>query len=218
MIKTIIFDLDGTLIESLTSIVSSMNLLLKNKGFPPYAFDDYRMFVGDGVEKLVERSFPGISTDQLAQYTDEYIGIYINSWREKTIPYDGIYPMLRKLQQNNINILILSNKRDDLTRLQVKELFPDIHFSDVRGAVSGIPKKPDPSIALQMQNNINSIPEETIFIGDSGVDMQTAVNGNMIAGGVLWGFRYRKELEEAGADHLFETPADILKTVLNERS
>ncbi|MCK5220422.1 MAG: HAD family hydrolase [Candidatus Aminicenantes bacterium] len=216
MIKTIIFDLDGTLIESLSSIVHSMNVLLIKEGFPTHPFDNYRMFVGDGVTKLVERSFPGINSDKIRHYVNEYIRIYIESWREKTIPFEGIYHMLKKFQISDINMFILSNKRDDLTKLQTAELFPDIDFLDVRGAVAGIPKKPDPVAAIEMLSMNNLSPEETIFIGDSGVDMQTAVKGGMISGGVLWGFRSREELIENGAEFLFESPLEIIMTVLEE--
>lgn len=214
MIKSIIFDLDGTLIESLSSIVHSMNFLLEKEGFPIHPFDNYRMFVGDGVTKLVERSFPEINSDNVRHYVSEYIKIYVESWREKTIPFNGIYHMLEKFQKNDINMFILSNKRDDLTKLQTVELFPDINFIDVRGAVADIPKKPDPAAAIEMLTLNNLSPGETIFIGDSGVDMQTALNGGMNSGGVLWGFRSRKELMENGADYLFETPSDIIRTVL----
>jgi len=214
MIKTIIFDLDGTLIESLSSIVNSMNFLLEKEGFPKHPFDNYRMFVGDGVTSLVERSFPEINSDKIRAYVKEYINIYTDNWREKTIPFDGTHQMLHVFQKSNINMFILSNKRDDLTKLQIAELFSDINFLDVRGAVAGIPKKPDPVAAIEMLTMNKLAPEETIFIGDSGVDIQTAVNGGMIPGGVLWGFRSREELVENGAKHLFKAPSDIIRTVL----
>ena len=214
MIKTIIFDLDGTLIESLSSIVHSMNVLLIKEGLPVYSIAEYKMFLGDGVTRLVERSFPEISSEKLRYCIEEYINIYTNSWREKTIPFEGIYHMLKKFQISDINMFILSNKRDDLTKLQTAELFPDINFLDIRGAVAGIPKKPDPVAAIEMLSMNNLSPEETIFIGDSGVDMQTAVNGGMISGGVLWGFRSREELIENEAKFLFETPSEIIRTVL----
>ncbi|MCK5004659.1 MAG: HAD family hydrolase [Candidatus Aminicenantes bacterium] len=216
MIKTIIFDLDGTLIESLSSIVYSMNFLLKKEGFPIYSTDEYKMFIGDGVTRLVELSFPELNSDKLRYYIKEYINIYINSWREKTIPFEGICQMLKKFQKNGINMFILSNKRDDITKLQVGELFSDINFLDVRGAVAGIPKKPEPDVAIQMLNKNSFSPDETIFIGDSGVDMQTAVNGGMIPGGVLWGFRGREELSKSGAEYLFETPSEIIRAVLEK--
>jgi len=216
MINTIIFDLDGTLIESLTSIVSSMNSLLENKGFPTHPFEDYRMFVGDGVEKLMERALPDSGKGMALKYTEEYIRIYIDTWRDKTIPFNGIIEMLNELKIKGKNLMILSNKRDDLTKLQVNELFPEISFSDVRGAIADIPKKPDPSTALEMVNSAGSKPGETMFIGDSGVDMLTGVNAGMISGGVLWGFRSRDELERDGADFLFQTPSDIIETVLKE--
>ncbi len=218
MIKTIIFDLDGTLIESLSSIVSSINFLLKKEGFPIHSDDEYKMFLGDGVTQLIERSFPEINSDKLEYYIKEYINIYTNSWREKTIAFDGINQMLRKFQKNKINMFILSNKRNDLTKLQVSELFSDINFLEVKGAIEGIPKKPNPHTAIQMLTGNNLSPKETMFIGDSGVDMETAINGGMIAGGVLWGFRSHEELEKTGADYLFETPSDIRRIILEESS
>jgi len=213
MIRTIIFDLDGTLIESLTSIVKSMNDLLEKEGYRAHSFDSYRMFVGDGVEKLVERSFPGLNSEQIKKYTEKYIEIYIRTWREKTVPFPGIKKMLTVLQNNGKNLFILSNKRDDLTKLQTAELFPDTHFHEVRGAVPDTPKKPDPSAALQMLKANDLVPGESIFIGDSGVDMEAGVNSRMITGGVLWGFRSRLELTDNGALHLFETPEDIVDLV-----
>jgi len=214
MINTIIFDLDGTLIESLTSIVASMNSILKNNGFPTHPFEDYRMFVGDGVEKLVERALPDSGKEMALKFTEEYVRIYTDTWREKTIPFDGIIEMLNELKMKGKTLMILSNKRDDLTKLQVNELFPEISFSDVRGAIADIPKKPDPLTALKMVNSAGSKPGETIFIGDSGVDMLTGVNAGMTSGGVLWGFRSREELKRDGANFLFQTPLDIVKTLL----
>ncbi len=218
MIKSIIFDLDGTLIESLTSIVSSMNILLAREGFPTHIFDDFRMFVGDGVEKLVKRSFPDIGEDQIRKYTKDYLDIYIETWREKTLPFKKIPSMLSKFQENGIKMFILSNKMDNLTKIQTAEFFPDIYFNDVRGATTGIPKKPDPGVAIQMLETAGLLPGESIFIGDSGVDIQTGIKTGMITGGVLWGFRSRKELEDNEADHLFEKPEDIIETVFNNRS
>ncbi len=214
MINTIIFDLDGTLIESLTSIVDSMNFLLSEKGFPTHPFENYRMFVGDGVEKLIERALPDPEQDMILKYTEEYIRIYKNTWRDKTIPFDGITEMLLNLQKKGKDLMVLSNKKDELTKLQVNELFPGIMFSDVRGAIDGIPKKPDPFTALEMVNSAGSDPGETMFIGDSGVDMLTGLNGGMRSGGVLWGFRSRNELLKNGAGFLFKTPADIVGTIL----
>lgn len=215
MIKTIIFDLDGTLIESMTSIVSSMNLLLKNKGFTPHTFENYRMFVGDGVEKLVERSIPVAEKDKLEKYTKEYIDIYTKTWRERTVPFDGIVDMLKEFQSTGINLNILSNKRDDLTRLQVRELFSDIRFHNVRGAIKGVPKKPDPSVAMEMMANSGSVPAETVFIGDSGVDMQTGLRGNMTPVGVSWGFRSREELLENGAEFIANNSFELKDYILN---
>ncbi len=152
MINTIIFDLDGTLIESLTSIVNPMNDLLEKEGYPSHSFDSYRMFLGDGVEKLVERAFGNPGPDLIYKYTEKYMNIYMDTWRKNTIPFDGIMEMLKEFQKKRVNLMILSNKRDDLTKIQVNELFPKIKFFKVKGAVEGTPNKPDPSSALEMLN------------------------------------------------------------------
>ncbi len=216
MIKTVIFDLDGTLIESLTSIMESMNLLLESNGFPVHTADDYKKFVGDGVEKLIERSVPKTENINLAHYVAEFTEIYLKEWEKSTIPFDGINEMLSDLEQAGLNMFILSNKTDELTKIQVSELFPEINFIKVMGAKKEIPKKPDPITAIKMLKENNLTHSEAIFIGDSGIDMETAVRSRMIPGGVLWGFRDMEELNKSGAKVLFDSPHDITRFVLDK--
>ena len=210
--EAVIFDLDGTLLNSLAGIGDAMNILLQRLGYPTQPLEAYKYFVGEGIIQLVKRALPKDrgNLHDLGQLVIDYRAIYDTTWPQKSPPYEGIPELLDALSRKNIKTAVLSNKSDDFTRRMVSELLPRWTFEAVKGVRSGAPRKPDPAAALQIAEMTGIVPEKTVFIGDSDVDMQTAVNANMYPVGVLWGFREADELLANGAKHLLEHPMELL--------
>ncbi len=197
--KAVIFDLDGTLLNTLTDIAGSANAVLRDHGFDDYSEKFYKNFVGNGVRVLMQRcSGLDDSDPQVDALVEDFREHYNKNWNNRTQPYDGIPALLDKLKNHGLPLAILSNKPHDFSQHCVEHYFP-ARFSRVHGLIEGRPAKPDPSAALEMAGEWGLKPEEIAFVGDTSVDMQTAVNAGMHPIGVLWGFRSRKELEKAGA-------------------
>jgi len=207
-----IFDLDGTLIDSIGDLADAMNAVLESLGHPVHPRDDYRFLVGDGIEILVRRALPPDVVDQ----TDiaEVVGLmrqeYSTRWTATTRPFPEIPELLALLHARNISSAVLSNKPDFPTREIVGELFADNPFEIVRGALDGVPLKPDPSSVLGIISELGQSPQQSIFVGDTAVDMATGVNAGMRSVGVSWGFRDASELLDAGADHIIHRPLELL--------
>jgi phosphoglycolate phosphatase len=210
--EAIIFDLDGTLLNSLEGIGDAMNILLQRLGYPTHPLEAYKYFVGEGIIQLVKRALPKDKGNlhDLGQLVIDYRAIYDTTWPQKSPPYDGIPELLDALSCKNIKPAILSNKSDDFTRRMVSGLLPRWTFETVKGVRPGAPRKPDPAAALQIAGMTGIAPGKTVFMGDSDVDMQTAVNADMYPVGVLWGFREADELLANGAKHLLEHPMELL--------
>lgn len=210
--KAVVFDLDGTLLDSLDDLADSMNAVLEKNEYPVHDAEAYKYFVGDGMRTLVKRAFPEDKRDDLnvdiglADIRDEYS----RRWNNKTRPYKGIIEMLDKLSDKNLKLSVLSNKADDFTKLIVEKLLPCHKFNLVYGERPGIPKKPDPKGALEIAHALDVMPSECLYLGDTGVDMKTAVSAGMYPVGVLWGFRKAEELIDSGARILIADPAAIL--------
>jgi phosphoglycolate phosphatase len=215
--KTIIFDLDGTLIDSLEDIAVCMNQVLKELNLPIHEMNNYKYFVGGGISILVDNSLNALNkeiTDELKEkVTQRFKEIYDQKLHLKTKAYDGIYELLDELVTLDCNIGILSNKPHEFTVQYANSLFSKYNIKEVHGQKSDVPKKPDPIAAISIANSFNIPCEEIYFVGDTMVDMQTAVNANMIGIGVLWGFRDEKELMENGADFIVKHPLDILDII-----
>ena len=215
--KTIIFDLDGTLIDSLEDIAVCMNQVLKELNLPIHEMNDYKYFVGGGISILVDNALNALNkeiTDELKEkVTQRFKEIYDQKLHLKTKAYDGIYELLDELVTLDYNIGILSNKPHEFTVQYANSLFSKYNIKEVHGQKSDVPKKPDPIAAITIANSFNIPCEEIYFVGDTMVDMQTAVNANMIGIGVLWGFRDEKELMENGADFIVKHPLDILDII-----
>ena len=215
--ETIIFDLDGTLIDSLEDIAVCMNQVLKELNLPIHEMNDYKYFVGGGISILVDNSLNALNkeiTDELKEkVTQRFKEIYDQKLHLKTKAYDGIYELLDELVTLDCNIGILSNKPHEFTVQYANSLFSKYNIKEVHGQKSDVPKKPDPIAAITIANSFNIPCEEIYFVGDTMVDMQTAVNANMIGIGVLWGFRDEKELMENGADFIVKHPLDILDII-----
>lgn len=214
MSKLIIFDLDGTLIDSLEDIAISMNKVLEEFTLKTYEVNRYRYFVGGGVDILAENILKDQSKLELKeQIKKRFKEIYDNDMHSKTKVYDGIYELLDELEKRGFDLAILSNKPDIFTKEYAKTFFEKYNFKEVHGQKEDIPKKPNPTMAINIAKSFSMPCEEVYFVGDTLVDMQTANRANMKAIGVLWGFRDEKELREHNAHFIVKNPLDILGVV-----
>lgn len=206
-----LFDLDGTLINSLADLAEASNYMLTQRGFPTYPTERYRYFVGRGVPKLIESVVPAQNrtAEELAVCRRLFDAYYHIHALDHTGPYAGIPAMLEGFRGRGLNLAVVSNKPDGFVHQIVESVFPRV-FAAVQGQREGIPRKPDPAMALSACRALGFEPAECLYFGDSGVDMLTAVAAGMTAVGVLWGFREQEELAEAGAQHLIARPEDAL--------
>jgi phosphoglycolate phosphatase len=213
--KCVIFDLDGTLLNTLDDIGDSVNLALTRMGLPTYPIERYRYFVGDGMEILARRVLPPERVDDatVAACVGHIRDEYGSRWSNKSRPYDGITDMLNGLVARNLLLGVLSNKPHDFTRVVVEKLLPEWKFDPLLGSRPGVPKKPDPAAALEIIDQLRIPAEEILYVGDTAVDMQTAVAAGMFPVGAVWGFRTAEELRDNGARVLIEHPVDLLRLV-----
>jgi phosphoglycolate phosphatase len=213
-IETIIFDLDGTLIDSLEDIADCANTVLRDYGLTVHPKEDYRFYVGDGLTTLVHRIAPvGTPESLLADLRDGFVRTYEDNWHRATKPYPGIDEMLIAIQKKNCKLAILSNKPDAFTKLCADHFFPHISFLEVWGQKAGLAKKPAPDAALLIARKCGSAPQHCVFVGDTSVDMRTGRAASMSAVGVSWGFREVAELEAAGADTIITKPEQLIAYV-----
>jgi phosphoglycolate phosphatase len=210
--KAVIFDLDGTLVNSIKDIADAMNAVLIEKKYNTYSYEVYKTFVGSGLKKLVKRALPFdvSSEEEVNECLTQMLEVYSKNCINKTVPYEGVLDLLEELKKQDIKISILSNKEDSLTKKVAAALLPDI-ISPVLGLKEEALKKPNPKVALQISEEIGINPEETIYVGDSDVDMQLAKNARFLPVGVSWGFRSKEELIENGATTVLNIPADLLQ-------
>lgn len=210
--KAVIFDLDGTLLNTIDDIADSMNSILKRYGLPLHTVPEYKYFVGDGMANLVRRSAPGAEAAGYpwSRLETEYNAEYLLRQADKTRPYDGIPELLTALNGRGVKIAVLSNKPHDATLRIIARYFPDIHFDAIIGQRPGYPVKPDPGGALEILGIMGEPPDETLYVGDTGTDMRTAKAAGLQAAGVLWGFREKDELAENGAGLFIRRPLDLL--------
>lgn len=208
----VLFDLDGTLLDTLADIANAANAALTRLGFPTHPVDAYRHFVGDGSDCLVRRVLPERHRDveTLRKCHEAIIDEYAARWAENTRPYPGIPELLRELDERGVPKAVLSNKRDDFTKMTVAKLLPGFSFHIVRGAQPSIPLKPDPTAALRIAGELHTPPARFLYIGDTNTDMQTAKAAGMFGAGALWGFRSAEELAANGAKALLRSPEDVL--------
>lgn len=213
MKKLVLFDLDGTLVNTLLDLADSCNYTLECYGFPTHDPEKYKYFVGDGMPKLVENILPKdkytekLHSECLAFFKKRYSEHYM----DKSFVYDGIKELLSELKNRGFKIGVLSNKAHEMTTIIIEKLFGKNFFDIVYGKVEGYPAKPDPTLGLEIINDLGFTPEDTVFIGDSGNDAKISVNMNCTGIGVLWGFRDEKELRDGGADYIVNKPSEILK-------
>ena len=212
MIRAVLFDLDGTLTDTLVDIADAMNRALRLHGLPEWPLEAYRYLVGDGAKKLAERAVR--DRQELALSVQRaYQAYYETHTLVKTRPYDGVPELLRTLQEMGLKLAVFSNKPDADTKGVVAHFFPEIRWAAVRGQVEGVPVKPDPTGALAVARAMDVPPDEVLYLGDTSTDMQCALNAGMYPVGALWGFRTAQELEESGAAVLAAHPADVLTQI-----
>lgn len=217
MIKLCIFDLDGTLINSLPAISHFGNEALKRFGFATYEQEKYKHFVGDGAAVLIHRMLADNDTpENFKNVKTEYDRMYEADVLYSTLPYDGIPELLNSLRKNGIKTAVLSNKPHNVASEAVAQLFGDNAFDMVLGQREGIAKKPAPDGVFEILSCLNCTAEETLFIGDTNVDISTAKNAAILSVGVLWGFRDKEELQTAKADYIIDTPNEILSVALKK--
>ena len=210
MMKALIFDLDGTLADTLRDIMDAMNHALAERGLPVHDADAYRQFVGEGASQLVRNALPPGHESRVPELLAAYRAFYLEHLIVHTQPYPGIRELLAELQAQRLPLAVLSNKPHELTIRIVAELFPDVPFVGVLGQRKDHPRKPDPSGALELCHALGHPPADVALVGDTRTDMQTARAAGMLAIGVRWGFRDPPELLEHGAHHLIEKPTDLL--------
>jgi phosphoglycolate phosphatase len=211
--KAVIFDMDGTLLDTLEDLADCMNRVLERHGLPPHPVGAYRYFVGDGVDKLVSRSLPeerrdGPTVQRIKAEMQAEYGVH---WADKTRPYDGILELLDELAARGLPVAILSNKPDAFTRAIAERYFAGRRFAQVVGARDDAPRKPNPAAALEIAGALGVEPGKVLYLGDTNTDMQTARRAGMFALGVLWGFRPKEELLESGAQDTVQRPEEVLR-------
>ncbi|MCQ4022685.1 MULTISPECIES: HAD family hydrolase [unclassified Ruminococcus] len=217
MYKCVVFDLDGTLVNSLYDLADSVNKALEAYGLPSHPYDAYKYFVGNGRAKLIERAMGEASKDDklYSLVTKTYDDYYLVHCLDKTEPYDGIVDMLSRLQQNGVKINVLSNKPDEFVKNMLDKLFSGIKFDVAWGKMADFPTKPDPSSVLALINELSVSKSECIYVGDSNVDVITARNAGLDFCGVLWGFRTKEELENEGAKITVSSADELCRVILN---
>ncbi len=211
--KAILFDLDGTLLDSLADLADSMNRVLAALGFPGHPLASYRYFVGDGVEMLVRRSLPQkeVVEARVKQGVAMMREDYGRNWATKTRPYPGIVEMLDRLRELGCTLAVLSNKPHVMTVRVVDHFFPNQPFAKVWGARQEIPRKPSPQGALSLARELGILPRQFLYLGDTNTDMKTATGAGMKAIGAAWGFRTVEELVESGADQVVAHPRELIE-------
>lgn len=215
MFQTVIFDLDGTILNTLEDLAAAGNWVCRRNNWPEHSLDAYRQMVGHGLLRLVEQFSPPdfrsplLAVSTLAQFNQYYRRHNMDA----TAPYQGICALLEKLKAAGVGLAVCTNKTDEFSRTIVAHYFPGT-FQVVRGQVAGVPVKPDPTGVRLILQEMNAAPETTLFVGDSGVDMKTACNAQLAACGVTWGFRSREQLLQAGAGHLADTPEELADYIL----
>lgn len=211
MKKLVIFDLDGTLLNTIADLAAATNYALTQFGYPTHSTDAYRFFVGNGINKLFERALPEEerTPENVLRIRSKFVPYYNVHNADLSRPYPGIENLLNLLQQHHIQIAVASNKYQEATAKLIEQYFPTIRFTAVFGQRDNVPTKPDPQVVNEIIQLAGVCKEEVVYIGDSGVDMQTGLNAQVTTVGVCWGFRPKSELQEFHPDYLAEKPEEI---------
>ena len=215
MKSLVIFDLDGTLLNTIADLGEATNHAMAEMGYPEHPLSAYNMMVGNGIRRLIERALPeDARTDETVEAAREHFLLYYNRHiHDHTVPYPGIPELLRDLTERKVAVAVASNKFQEGVTTLITHFFPDIPWVAVMGNREGMPTKPDPSIVFNLLADYPTPKSDVLYVGDSGVDMETARRACVDSCGVTWGFRTRQELETAGANEIVENPDDILPIV-----
>ena len=211
MKKLIIFDLDGTLLNTIADLGNACNYALRMMGFSEHALSTYNYMVGNGVRKLVERAVPDADKETVDKLLAHFREYYDEHCTDETLPYPGIPELLKDLTDRGIAVGVASNKYEAAVEKIVTHYFPDIPFVALLGQTEDRPTKPDPSIVFSLLNEFPTPKREILYVGDSAVDMETARRACVESVGVTWGFRPGSELRNAYADNRVNKPSDILR-------
>lgn len=212
----VLFDLDGTLLNTLTDIANAANFAMTRLDQPTHPVADFRRMVGDGADVLMQRALPNDQQALCDQALEHFKRHYMQHLYDNTAPYDGICELLGELVRREHPIAVLTNKPHPAAVQMVDRVLGQFPWTCVAGHRDGIAKKPDPAPAIEIAKRCGATPESCYFVGDSNTDMRTAVNASMIGVGAAWGFRDRKELLEAGAMHVIDHPSELLAIVRND--
>ena len=215
MYQHVIFDLDGTLLNTIEDLADASNWVCRNHGWPTHSVEEYKYFVGNGMTQLVLRFSPPEwhSPEGLAIILREFMTYYDAHKADKTAAYAGMPEAVARMKEAGVSLAVLSNKADEMAGPVVEHYYPGL-FPLVQGALDGVPTKPDPTLLHKLMGRMGATKADTLFVGDSNVDIKTAKNGGLTSCGVLWGFRTRAELEEEGASIIVETPQELVQVVL----
>lgn len=211
MKRLVIFDLDGTLLNTIADLAAATNYALTQFGYPTHPTDAYRFFVGNGINKLFERALPEQerTPENVLRIRSEFVPYYNIHNADLSRPYPGIEALLNLLQQHHLQLAVASNKYQEATAKLIGQYFPAIHFTAVFGQRDNVPTKPDPQVVNEIIQMAGVSKDEVVYIGDSGVDMQTGLNAGVTTIGACWGFRPKSELQAFHPDLLAEKPEDI---------
>jgi phosphoglycolate phosphatase len=210
---SVLFDLDGTLLDTLDDLADSMNAALACLGFPQHEVQCYRTFVGDGIRALAERVLPeeDKSEEMVQACVNAMRDEYERRWRSKSRPYPGVNELTEELRRREVAMAVLSNKPDSFTRKVVEHFFPNTGFRKVQGALPDVHRKPNPAAAISIAQKLDIAPSDWLYVGDTDTDMKTACAAGMFPVGVTWGFRDAQELRDFGAKELIDSPMELLK-------
>lgn len=213
--KLVIFDLDGTLLDTIDDLALSVNHVLQKRGYPTHSTEQYKYFVGNGVKRLIERALPAqICTEELvASVQEDYFIYYADHGQDNTKPYPGILKLLKELKKRDIALAVASNKHHRATVELIEHYFGIDTFCTIFGKREGCYPKPDPTIVHDIIKECGVAKEYVLYVGDSSTDMLTAANASVCSVGVTWGFRMREELEEHGANHIIDSPLELLDLI-----
>ena len=213
MKKLVIFDLDGTLLNTIADLGNSCNYALRTMGFPEHPLTAYNFMVGNGVRRLLERAQPDADKDTIDRLLAHFREHYDNHCTDSTVPYPGIPELLQALKERGVAVAVATNKYQSAAERIIAHFFHDIHFVAVMGQVADRPVKPDPSIDFAVLLAHPTPKKDVLHVGDSAVDIETARRACVESIGVTWGFRPVSELRKAYAEHIVSTPAEVLKIV-----
>lgn len=211
MKKLAIFDLDGTLLNTITDLGASTNFALTEMGYPEHPLSAYNYMVGNGVRKLMERAQPDASPETIDELLMHFRAHYDEHCTDTTKPYPGIPELLAELSGKGLRLAVATNKYQAAAEKIISHFFHDVEFDAVFGQISDRPVKPDPSVVFAILNRIPTAKKDVLYVGDSAVDMETARRACVESVGVTWGFRPVSELRKACADHVVSKPSEILK-------